>query len=503
MGAEESASSIGETHADAHEDVATISDWGAWIGGVSLRGDSTFTTRDPVVDENIVSVTKCGLAQLDDAVDAAWDAYESSWSEYTPTERGALLFEWAERLADHTDELAFLESIDTGKPISHARVEVEGAIDTLQYYASIARDQTGKQIQARDDVHLFTRKEPYGVVGQIVPWNFPTWGAAWKFGPALAAGNATVLKPSRDSPLTAIRMAELSEGIFPDGVINVVTGGGSDVGDYLINHEEINKLSFTGSTGIGKHVMRSAADDVTPVTLELGGKSPFIVFPDADLDTVVEAVASGIFYATGEICDAFARAIVHEDIHEEFTERFIERAESYEIGDPLDEATTLGPLTSESQYDQVTEYIEIGKEEATLLTGGSPPAAKSLSDGWFIEPTVFGDVENDMQIAQEEIFGPVETIIPFSTYEEAIEIANDTRFGLAAGIGTERTDIVHTAAKDIESGLIYVNEYGPILPEAPYGGYKRSGIGKDLGREALDHYRRTKSVYVNIGEPNL
>jgi len=503
MAARKSIEQMHESHWEAHERVSSISDFCAWIGGEARDTGETIETRDPAIDYPIVEVTSCDAAAVDAAVEAARDAYEGEWGDTDPGERGRLLFEWADRLREHTDELAFLETIDTGKPITHARGEVEGAIDTLEYYASLARDQSGDQIQTGDDLHLYTRKEPYGVVGQIVPWNFPTWGAAWKFGPGLAAGNACVLKPSAQSPLTAIRMAELSAEVFPDGAINVVPGTGSKTGAALTDHPDVRKLSFTGSTTVGSTVMHDAADAITPVTLELGGKSPFVVFPDADLGKVVDAVATGVFYATGEICDAFSRALVHEDVIEEFTDRFVEKAESYVIGDPLDGETTLGPLTSGEQYEKVTEYIEVGRQEATLLTGGGRPDGEGLENGWYVEPTVFGDVTNDTRIAQEEIFGPVQTIIEFSTYEEAIEIANDTAYGLAAGIGTERTDLAHGAAADIDAGLVYVNEYGPIRPEAPYGGFKQSGIGKDLGREALDHYRRTKSVYVNLDDPSL
>lgn len=503
MAARKSIERMHESHWEAHERAEATSEFRAWIAGEATETGSTIETRDPAIDYPVTEVTACDEGAVDAAVDAGWEAYEGAWGATDPAERGRLLFEWADRLRSHTDELALLETVDTGKPIAHARGEVEGAIDTLEYYASLARDQSGDRIQTGDDLHLYTREEPYGVVGQIVPWNFPTWGAAWKFGPALAAGNACVLKPSAQSPLTAIRMAELSADLFPDGAINVVPGRGAETGAALTGHAGVRKLSFTGSTTVGSTVMHDAADTITPVTLELGGKSPFIVFPDADLEKAVEAVASGIFYATGEICDAFSRALVHEDVIEEFTDRFVEKAESYVIGDPLDEETTLGPLTSRDQYEKVTEYIEIGKAEATLLAGGGRPAGDGLENGWYVEPTVFGDVTNDMRIAREEIFGPVQTIIEFATYEEAIEIANDTEYGLAAGIGTERTDLVHHAAADIDAGLVYVNEYGPIRPEAPYGGFKDSGIGKDLGREALDHYRRTKSVYVNLGSPSL
>jgi aldehyde dehydrogenase (NAD+) len=297
-------------------------------------------------------------------------------------------------------------------------------------------------------------------------------------------------------------MAQLAEDALPDGVVNVVTGPGSTTGSALVEHEDVRKVSFTGSGEVGSEVMRAAAERIAPVTLELGGKSPFVVFPDADLETAVQAAADGVFYSTGEICDALSRAIVHEDVYDEFVERFVEVAESYVLGDPLDEETTMGPLTSAEQFDTVTDYIEIGRDEgATLAAGGSPPDDPALADGHYVEPTAFTDVDNDMRIAREEIFGPVQTVQSFESYGEAIELANDTDFGLAAGVGTESTDLVHRAAADLEAGIVYVNAYGPIRAEGPYGGFKESGIGRDLGEAALDHYRQTKTVYVNLDDP--
>lgn len=493
-------------HETAIKEAAEMSDFDAWVGGeriTSSRGER-IDTSDPVIDAPIVGVPALQESDVDTAVSTAWDAFDTTWSGTTPAERSRMLFQWIKVLKTHIDELTLLECLDTGKPIAHAKSEVEGAIETLEYYAATARTKEGKQIDAKDDLHLYTRSDPYGVVGQIVPWNFPIWAAAWKLGPALAAGNCAVLKPSVNTPLTTIRMAELTADILPDGVVNVVTGSGSTVGGYLTEHSDVHKISFTGSEAIGQQVMESAASHFAAVTLELGGKSPFVVFPDADMDKVVNAVAAGVFYSTGEICDALSRAIVHEDIIAEFTDRFVEKAESHVLGDPLQEETTMGPLTTATQLETVQEYIQAGREEgATLLTGGDVPTDPELQDGWYIEPTVFGDVTNDMRIAQEEIFGPVQTIQSFSTYEEAIRLANDTRFGLAAGIGTEKTSLVHNAAADIDAGIVYVNEYGPILPDAPYGGFKNSGIGRDLGEEALDHYQQTKSVYVNLDEPSL
>ncbi|GGJ17023.1 aldehyde dehydrogenase [Halobellus salinus] len=499
-----SSEAIRERHASAQARATDDRAFAAWIDGETYETDETVSTYDPVVDEQITSVSVCDASDVEAAVEAAWDAYEGEWNGTSPPERSRLLFEWIDALKGQVDELALLECLDTGKPITDARAEVEGAIDTLEYYASACRTQTSKTIETGDNLHLYTRHEPYGVVGQITPWNFPIWAAAWKLGPALAAGNCSVLKPSATTPLTTIRMAQLSRDILPEGVINVIPGTGRKTGGPLVEHDDVRKVSFTGSVSVGEHVMKSAAEHIAPVTLELGGKSPFIVFPDADLETVVTAAADGIYYSTGEICDAFSRVLVHEDVASEFIERFVSRAKEYVLGDPLNEETTMGPLTSEEQFETVADYVDIGQEKgATLRTGGDRPSDPELADGWYVEPVVFTDVDNDMRIATEEIFGPVQTIQTFGSYEEAMKLANDTEFGLAAGIGTESTDIVHRAAADLEAGLVYVNEYGPILPDAPYGGFKQSGIGKDLGGEALDHYRQTKSVYVNLDDPTL
>ncbi len=497
------ASSIVERHRSKHREATADVEFGAWIDGERRSDGPKRGIEDPVIGESIVDVPQCDAGDVDDAVDGAWDAFETEWADASVRDRSKRLFEWADVLADHVEELTLLECLDCGKPISQARGEVEGAIDTLEFYASAVRAQRGSEVPAGEDLHLYTTQEPYGVVGQIVPWNYPLWAAAWKLGPALAAGNACVLKPSSDTPLSTIRAAHLSAGIFPDGVVNVVPGSGSEVGGAVAEHDDVRKVSFTGSTGVGSGVMHAAADRVAPVTLELGGKSPFVVFPDADLEKVVQAVADGIFYSTGEICDAFSRAIVHESIADEFTERFVETAESYVLGDPLSEETTMGPLTSGSQFETVMDYIDTGKREAELLCGGGRPDDPALADGWYVEPTVFRGVTNDMTVGCEEIFGPVQTIQTFAEYDEAIELANDTQYGLASGIGTESTSLVHQTADDLDAGLVYVNEYGPIMPDAPYGGFKQSGFGKDLGLEALDHYQRTKSVYVNLDDPEL
>lgn len=496
---------IRTTHENAIAEVTTGQEFTPWINGQGYRpsdGD-TIDTVDPAANLTIAEILTCDATDVDVAIEAAQDAYDGVWSETSPAERGRMLREWVTILRDHETELTQLECLDTGKPIEQARGEVRAAFDTIEYYASLCRGMNGTQIPTGNNVHAYTRKEPYGVVGQIIPWNFPLWSVTWKLGPALAAGNTSVLKPAPDAPLTAIRAIQLSSDVFPDGVVNVITGAGHDVGNALTNHENIQKLSFTGSRKAGELVMKSAANHIAPVTLELGSKSPFLVFPDADLEKVSQAVADGIFYSTGEICDAFSRAIIHEDIYEEFVDEFLSSMDQYTLGDPLDVDTMMGPLTTADQYESVQNYVELGQEEgATLLRGGDTPDGR-FEHGWYVEPTVFTDVDNDMRIAQEEIFGPIQTIQSFSTYEEGIELANNTRYGLSAGIGTERSSLIHNAAADLEAGLIYVNGYGPILPEAPYGGFKESGIGKDLGAESIEQYLQTKTVYVNLDEPTL
>jgi aldehyde dehydrogenase (NAD+) len=466
-------STIVERHRSKHQEATADIEFGAWIDGRLHTQAQKREIIDPVIGRSIVKVPQSDSAAVDTAVEAAWDAFEGEWEAASARARSARLFEWADILKDHTEELTLLECLDCGKPISQARGEVEGAIDTIEFYASVCRAQRGSEVPGGNDLHLYTTQEPYGVVGQIVPWNYPLWAAAWKLGPALAAGNTCVLKPASDTPLSTVRAAQLSEDIFPKGVLNVVPGSGTAVGQAIAEHDDVRKVSFTGSTDVGSGVMRTAADRVAPVTLELGGKSPFIVFPDADLEKVVRAVADGIFYSTGEICDAFSRALVHESIAEEFTERFVEAAESYVLGDPLSEETTMGPLTSQHQFETVTEYIETGKQEAELLCGGGRPDDAELSDGWYVEPTVFGSVTNEMTIGSEEIFGPVQTIQTFEEYEEAIELANDTRYGSPPGLGrrTHRSYIKpRTTWTPVWCTSTNTGRFSPMLPTVDSNG---------------------------------
>ncbi|EMA03114.1 aldehyde dehydrogenase family protein [Haloferax denitrificans] len=494
--------SVQENHRQAREDARALGAFEAWIDGGSRAAASgeTFDTRDPVVDDPILSVPRCDEADVDAAVEAAWDACDGEWGQTTPEERSRTLQEWVSVLRDHLDELALLESLDTGKPLAYAEGEVTKGLDFIEYYANICRAEGGKQIAAANDAHIYTRREPYGVVGCVTPWNYPLVLTSWKIGPALAAGNAVVLKPAEQSPLTALRIAELSEGILPDGVFNVVPGFGDEAGASVTGHPDVRKVSFTGEDVTGEAVMSAAAENITPVTLELGGKSPFVVFPDADVEQAAETVAGSITYNTGQSCDACSRAIVHEDVRDEFVERLVEEVESHTIGDPLAEDTTFGPLVSRAQYDKVNSYLKLGVEEgATLATGGGSVEGEGLDGGWFVEPAVFVDAENDMRIAQEEIFGPVETVVTFSTYEEAIELANDVPFGLAAGVATENGSLAHRAAADIDAGSIWVNKYyGRTVTGSPFGGFKRSGMGRECARDTLTSYTQEKTVHVPI-----
>lgn len=337
------------------------------------------------------------------------------------------------------------------------------------------------------------------MVGQIIPWNFPFVMVAYKVGPALATGNTTILKPAEQTPLTALRFAQEAQDVVPDGVVNVVPGFGDEAGDALASHQKVRKVAFTGSTDIGKEIMRNAANRAAPVTLELGGKSPFIVFPDADIDTAVEAVAGVMYYNTGQSCDASSRVFVHEDIEDEFMEAFVERTEEEVVGDPLQEGTTMGPLTSEAQFDKVTSYLEIAEEEGiSTAAGGDIPEGEEYDRGWFVNPTIFADVVNDTRVAQEEIFGPYETVITWSDYDEMIRQANDTEYGLAAGMATKDLSLAHKTAEKLEAGNIWVNKYATLPPGVPFGGYKQSGLGREHSREALLAYTRTKTVDIAI-----
>lgn len=456
----------------------------------------TLTTVNPATGEALAEVPSANAADVDDAVSAARTAFKE-WRDVDPNERGRLVQRVAVKIREHANELARLESADQGKPLSQAESDIEGAARYFEYYAGAADKIEGRSIPVGPNQIDYTVREPYGVSGQITPWNFPGNLFARGVAPALVAGNAVVVKPAEQTPLSTIRLAELCETVgFPEGVVNVVTGYGEPTGQALTDHDGVDQLTFTGSVSTGKHIMRAASDNVTPVTLELGGKNPAIVFPDTDLDRAAEWIAMGIFTNVGQICSAADRVLAHESIHDELVKRLVEIVEEYTIG-PGIEDPDIGPLVSEEHFGKVSEYLEVGRsEEATLTTGGETID----QPGYFIEPTIFADVDRSGRLAQEEIFGPVLSTLSFSETSEAIEIANGVDYGLVAGVFTSNVTRAHRLAQRLEVGNVYVNKWFGDTNQTPFGGYKDSGIGREKGLEALDSYLQTKNVAIELGD---
>jgi acyl-CoA reductase-like NAD-dependent aldehyde dehydrogenase len=464
----------------------------------ALEG-TTFRVENPATASHLADVAEARAADVDRAVEAARRTFESKrWRDLGPRERGRLLYRLAELVDQHADEFARIESLQNGKPLSESRhVDLPEAIDVLRYYAGWADKLHGETIPVSGAAFSYTLREPLGVVGAIVPWNYPLLLAVWKIAPALACGNTVVLKPAEETPLTALKLGELAKHSgFPAGALNVVPGYGETAGAALVRHPGVDKIAFTGSTEVGKRVMREAAATLKTISLELGGKSPQIVFEDADLATAVRGVSTGIFYGKGEVCAAGSRLLVQASIHDEFVKRLIERAQRMTPGDPFDKRTRLGALVSEKQLLRVLGYIEEGKREgAVLVTGG----ARVDRPGYFVEATVFDRVRSHMTIAQQEIFGPVLAVISFDDEDEAVALANQTIYGLAAGIWTPDIKRAHRVARSLAAGTVWVNTYNRYDPAAPFGGYKQSGFGRDLGIHALDGYTQVKNVWIDLG----
>jgi len=468
---------------------------GEWVPSAS--GD-TFKT-DPTTGETLAEVQAGTADDIDRAVDAAWTAYDEVYSSVSAAERQAMLEAIADRIENNAEEFARLESLDNGKPITEARIDIDLVTDHFRYFAAIARAHEGRTVDTDNSRHVQTIEEPYGVVGQIIPWNFPLLMAAWKLGPALSAGNTVVLKPAEETPLSVLKLMEEVDDIIPDGVVNIVTGFGPEAGEPLSNHSGIRKLAFTGSTEIGSKVMKSAADNITDITLELGGKSPLVVFPDADLEQAVDTTITAIFFNTGECCCAGSRLFVHEDIKDEFLDELAAAAEELTVDDPLLDSTDLGPKVTAEQVERTMSYIEEAEREgAAFVTGGSQPDDEALSDGCFVAPTLIDEIDHDSKAVQEEIFGPVQEVFTWSDYDEMIELANDVDYGLAAGIITEDLTKAHQCAKDIEAGNIWINTYNDFPAGQPFGGYKQSGIGREIGQTAVDHYTQTKTINISL-----
>jgi len=466
---------------------------------VDSASGKTYTTFNPATEEPICTVAEAGPEDVDRAVRAARAAFEGPWSKMRPAERQRVLWRLGDLILEHGDEIARLETLDNGKPIFESRqIDVPMAANCFHYFAGWVTKLAGETLPVSPSFFTFTLREPLGVVGAIIPWNFPMIMVGWKAAPALAAGNCVVLKPAEITPLTAIRIGELAlEAGLPPGVLNVLPGKGAIVGEAIVKHAGVDKISFTGSTEVGKHLMKLSADTLKKLTLELGGKSPNIVFADADLEAAVRGASTGIFYGKGEVCAAGSRLLVEGSIYDDFVARLADRARKLAPADPLDPKTRLGALVSETQMNKVLGYVETGgREGARLAAGGQRQPVNGK--GWFVQATVLEGVENRMRVAQEEIFGPVLAVIRFDDVEDAIRKANDIPYGLAAGVWTRDVKKAHAVARRLQAGTVWVNTYNFYDAGMPFGGYKASGFGRDLGPECLRDYTQVKSVWMNI-----
>src|ERR1700754_4017761 len=469
------------------------------IDGIRVPSVSgqTFTSLNPATEQVIATIAEGSVADVEIAVAAARRAFEGPWRNMRASERGHILMRWANLLNKHAAEISELESLDAGKPIAAVlRQDFPAAIDTLTYYAGWADKIGGDVVNTRNDALTYTVREPVGVVAAIVPWNFPLMIGMWKLAPALACGCTVVMKPAELTSLSALRIGELAlEAGLPPGVLNIVTGPGRVVGDALVNHPDVDKVTFTGSPGVGRGIMKGAAGNFKRVSLELGGKSANVIFDDAELEAAAKAAGAGIFFNAGQVCSAGSRVLVQEKAYDEVVERLAARARSLRMGDTLDRGTSLGPVISEKQMKSILDYVDIGQQEgATLVTGGE----RIGSRGYFISPAVFANVKHEMRISQEEIFGPVVSVIKFKDEADALRIANGTAYSLAAGVWSRDIGRVQRFARKAKAGTVWINTYGYTDVRLPWGGVRDSGFGREHGTAALENFTEPKAVWMNL-----
>ncbi|SRR5579883_921356 len=468
---------------------------GKWV---NAKSGATFETINPANEEVLALVAEGDKADIDDAVAAARRAFETGrWQSMGPHQRARYLLKIADLIESHGEELAQLITLDNGKPIAESISEVGRTVDTFRYYAGWATKFYGETNPSAPALFNYTLREPVGVCGQIIPWNGPLSTISWKIAPALAFGNTVVLKPAEQTPLPAIRVGELiCEAGLPDGVVNIVTGFGPTAGGALAAHPNVDKVAFTGSTEVGKLILQASAGNLKRVSLELGGKSPNVIFPDAPLEAAVAMSATGVFRNQGQVCCAATRMFVQERIYDEFADRIAAKANEIKLGAPLDRTTTMGPLVSSEQHERVLGYLKLARDEGAYAKAGGERGPQPK--GYFVKPTIYTQVHNAMRIAREEIFGPVAVLIPFKDENDAVFQGNDTIYGLGAGVWTRDLSRAHKVARALRAGSVWINCYGLIDPISPFGGYKQSGFGRELGPQSIDLYTQIKSVYVKL-----
>ncbi|WP_319760500.1 aldehyde dehydrogenase family protein [Maridesulfovibrio sp.] len=471
---------------------------GKWVDS---KDGKTFKAYCPANGEELATCANASKEDVDMAVAAAQEAFKT-WKDVSPQDRAAVLLKIADLIDEETEKLAMVETLDNGKPIRETRnIDVPLAADHFRYFASAIRTEEGSAVMIDKDTMSIILNEPIGVVGQIIPWNFPFLMAAWKIAPALAAGNTVVIKPSSETSLSMLEFAKILDRVLPPGVVNVITGGGSTTGNYILEHEGFSKLAFTGSTDIGYMIADAAAKKLIPATLELGGKSANIYFPDCPWEKAVEGALLGILFNQGQVCCAGSRIFVHEDIYDRFLSAITEKFENVKVGLPWEEDTMMGSIISENQLKQVMECVETGKKEgAKLVTGGTKITDGELGKGSFLRPTIFADVNNSMEIAQQEIFGPVVCVIKFKDEDEVIAMANDSEFGLGGAVWSKDINCAMRVARNVETGRMWINTYNQLPAHSPFGGYKKSGIGRETHKMMLAHYSQTKNIFLSMDE---